>query len=259
MIKVQELRKKGKNYLVTISKDSKEVEYLVSEDIIIEYRLLSGKELLEEQYKKLLNAINKDAIYQKLLKYALFKPRTKKEIFMYLDKLKVDEMGYFLTKLEKLRLLNDDLYAENYVSESINFKRVGPRKIREDLKSKGLTDDLILKYLNHYPQDLIFKNIEYWFDKKLRTIKNKPYLVVKKNLLTAILNKGFEYEEVISFLDTKDKILHDEANEEEALKKEVIKLKEQYQKKDLKTSLNQYLIQKLLAKGYQYNNIKKYL
>jgi regulatory protein len=259
MIKVQELRKKGKNYLVTISKDSNEIEYLVSEDIIIEYRLLSGKELLEDQYKKLLNAINKDAIYQKVLKYALFKPRTRKEIFVYLDKLKVEEMGYFLTKLEKLRLLNDDLYAENYVSESINFKKIGPRKIHEDLKTKGLPETLILKYLEHYPKALILKNIEYWFDKKLRTIKNKPYFVVKKNLLTAIMNKGFEYEEIIHFLDTKDKILHDEANEEEALKKEILKLKEQYHKEDLKTSLNQYLIQKLMAKGYQYSNIKKYL
>ena len=259
MIKVQELRKKGKNYLVTISKDSHETEYLVSEDIIIEYRLLSGKELLDEQYKKLLNAINKDSIYQKLLKYALFKPRTKKEIFMYLDKLKVDEMGYFLTKLEKLRLLNDDLYAENYVSESINYKKIGPRKIHDDLRTKGLSDILILKYLNNYPKDLRTKNIEYWFEKKLRAIKNKPYLIVKKNLLTAILNKGFDYEEVISFLDIKDKVLHDEANEEEALKKELLKLKEQYHKKDLKTPLNQYLIQKLLAKGYQYTNIKKYL
>lgn len=259
MIKVVELRKKGKNYLVTFKSDTFEEEYLVSEDLIIEYRLIIGKEFTEEQYKKIVNAINKDSIYQKLLKFALFKPRTKKEIFTYLDKKQVDDYGYYLNKLEKLKLLNDDLYAENYVSDSINFKKIGPKKIYENLRTKGLPDVLISKYLDKYPEDLYYENMAYWFDKKLKGTNNKPYLLLKKNLMTNLLTKGFDYEEVHAFIESKASTLIDEANEEEAIKKEIIKLKDQYQRKELKTSLNQYLIQKLLAKGYQYSSIKKYL
>ena len=259
MIKVIELRKKGKNYLVTFKSDVFEKEYLVSEDLIIEFRLIIGKEFIEEQYKKIVNAINKDSIYQKLLKFALFKPRTKKEIFTYLDKKQVDDYGYYLTKLEKLKLLNDDLYAENYVSDGINFKRIGPKKIYEDLRTKGLSETLISKYLNNYPKEIYYQNMEYWFDKKLKASTNKPYLVLKKNLMTTLLTKGFAYEEVHAFIESKANTLIDEANEEDSLKKEIIKLKDQYQRKELKTSLNQYLIQKLLAKGYQYSSIKKYL
>jgi len=259
MYKVTDLTKKGKNYLVKITQEKKVVEYKVSEDLVIEFRLLVGKEFDEKQMNKLNEAINKDAYYQKVLHYALFKPRTKKEIFTYLEKLKIEDFGYYLTKLDKLRLINDQLYAANYVSDAINFKRIGKKKILEDLKSKGIKLEDINFHLNQYSSALLEENIQYWLDKKLKITKNKPYYQIKKMIITFLLNKGFDYEDVNSVFSINKEIIANDVNEETLIIKEISYLKTKYLKKEQKLTLNQYLTNKLLAKGYQYSIIKKYL
>ncbi len=259
MYKVTDLTQKGKNYLVKIAHEEKVVEYKVSEDLVIEFRLLVGKEFEQKQMQKINEAINKDANYQKVLHYALFKPRTKKEIFTYLEKLKIEDFGYYLTKLDKLKLINDQLYAENYVSDAINFKKDGPKKILEDLRKKGIALEDINHQLNNYAQSLLEENIKYWLDKKLRTTKNKPYYQTKNMIITFLLNKGFDYGDVNSVFSSNKEIIANDIDEESLIIKEISYLKTKYLKKEQKLTLNQYLTNKLLAKGYQYSIIKKYL
>lgn len=124
MYNVKNLVKKGKNYQLTMENNDQETTFNVSEDLIVEYRLLQGKVIEDNQFKTIKAAINRDSYYQKVLKFALFKPRTRKEIFAYLDKLQVEEYGYYLTKLEKLKLLDDDSYTKNFVHEAIFFQAV---------------------------------------------------------------------------------------------------------------------------------------
>lgn len=259
MYKVINLAKKGKNYQISIKDDLKEFNFVVSEDLIIEYRLLVGKELDQKQYNSLINAINKDAYYQKVLKYALFKPRTKKEIFTYLDKLKIEDYGYYLNKLEKLKLIDDALYAENYITDAINLKKIGPRKITEDLRIKGIKSELIDNFLVKFKPENHQSNIVYWLDKKLKTLTNKPYYQTHKMLINFLVNKGFDYEDVTSIVNQYQSQIKNSINEDQIIVKEIKYLSSKYQKKDLKVSLNQYLINKLLAKGYQYSVIKKHL
>ena len=259
MFKVTNLVKKGKNYLITIKDEIKEYVFKVSEDLIIEYRLLVGKEFDQKEFNSLVNAINKDAYYQKVLNYALFKPRTKKEIFTYLDKLKIEDYGYYLNKLEKLKLIDDLLYAENYINDAFNFKRVGPRKITDDLKLKGIKNELININLNKFKNKTHLENLEFWLEKKLRTLNNKPFYQTQKMLMNFLINKGFDYEDVTSVVNQNQEKIKKEINEDEIIIKEIKYLTTKYHKKDLKVSLNQYLINKLLAKGYQYSIIKKHL
>jgi regulatory protein len=259
MFKVTNLAKKGKNYLVTIKDEAKEFNYKVSEDLIIENRLLVGKEFDQKQFDSLVNTINKDAYYQKVLNYALFKPRTQKEIFTYLDKYKIEDYGYYLNKLEKLKLIDDAIYAENFIFDAINYKRVGPRKITKDLRLKGIQNEYIVNFLNKFKNEIHLGNIEFWLEKKLKTLTNKPYYQTHKVLINFLINKGFDYEDVMSIINQNQAKIKNEINEDEIIVKEIKNLSTKYQKKDLKVSLNQYLINKLLAKGYQYSVIKKHL
>ena len=259
MYKVKDLRKKGKNYLVEIIEFDKANEYLVSEDLLIEFRLIKEKEFSKEEMKKLVEAINKDQNYQKVLKYALYKQRTKKEIYRYLDKFQIEDTYYYINKLEKLKLINDDLYAETYIHESINFKKIGPIKIREDLKIKGINDELINKYLSAYNQELIIGNIKYWFDKKLKTLNNKPINKSKNLLMNYLVNKGFYYEDIKAFLAKNNDEISSKIDESKSIKKDIEFLKLKYSKKEQKQNLYQFLTTKLLAKGYQYQTIKQYL
>jgi len=259
MPKVLSLAKKGRIYLIEIEKDQNREKYQVSEDLIIEYRLIANKEFSNEMYDKLIFEINRDFYFQKVLNYALFKPRTKLEIIRYLEKLKIVEFNYHLKKLANLKLIDDELFTESYVNECINYKKIGPKKIFEDLKLKGVNSDLIKEKLSQYSQTLINENCQYWLNKKLLSLKNKPILQVKKNLVSFLINKGFSYETAKEIINRNNRLILSEIDEDKALLKEINQLKQKYGKKDLKQNLNTYLISKLTSKGYQYNLIKKYL
>lgn len=260
MYKVVEVKRKGKNYLIYIEDSSKvSDEYLVSEDLIIEYRLIKGKTFDLEFYNNLIQMINRDKYYQKVLKYSLFKPRTEKEIIDYLDRLSIDNKSFYLEKLKKIKIINDNLYTENYISDSINLKHIGPRKIYEDLKFKGISQELITEKIIVYNKKEMLENIEYWLDKKIKMSSNIPMMKLKNQLKSFLVNKGFNFDDISSIISKKEDDISSSVNEDKIIIKEIENLKTKYNKKGLKMSLNQFLTSKLLAKGYQYSTIKKFL
>ncbi len=259
MYNVKKLVKKGKNYQLTIENEDQETTFNVSEDLIVEYRLLQGKTIEENQFKIIKAAINRDSYYQKVLKFALFKPRTRKEIFAYLDKLQVEEYAYYLTKLEKMKLLDDDSYTKNFVHEAVFFKRSGPRKISEELRLKGIKIESINESLSIYNEIQLQDNINFWLEKKVKSLQGKPFYKAKKSLIDFCMGKGFDYEDISPLIGNFQSESSSKTDELKLLSKEASYLKEKYQKKAPKQSLNQFLITKLLAKGYRYELIKKYL
>lgn len=259
MCSIKKLVKKGKNYQLTIDNKGQVTVFSVSEDLIVEYRLLQGKIIEENQFKIIKAAINRDSYYQKVLKYALFKPRTRKEIFEYLDKLQVEEYAYYLTKLEKMKLLDDDSYTKIFVHEAIFFKRIGPRKITEDLKIKGIKINLINESLTIYSESQLQENINFWLEKKVKSLQKTPFYKAQKSLIDFCMSKGFDYDDISPLIKNYQSESISRNDEFDLLIKEASYLKDKYQKKAPKQSLSQFLITKLLAKGYRYELIKKYL
>lgn len=259
MYKIEDLIKKGKIFLLTIAENENKTNYKISEDLLVEFNLYKNKEFDKNFYDKLILAINKDVYYQKVLHYALFKPRTQKEVVTYLKKYNIEDLEYYLQKLTKLKLLDDRNYTDIYVSESINYKHLGPAKIKDDLFLKGINSKLIDEFLSSYESKQIQENLEFWFDKKVKNLKNNPYQKNLRSLTVFLINKGFGYEEVSSFLKHNQEKIIDQSDESKAITKEIENLKTKYQKKEYNLSLKQFLVNKLMAKGYQYSTIKKYL
>ena len=256
MIKVKELIKKGRFYQAEIENEGEIEKHKISEDLVIQYRLIKNKELTSELYNQFLSEANKDRLYQKVLNFALYKMRTESEIVAYLEKNQILEPEYYLNKLKSIKAIDDETYLNNYLEEAINFKKIGPIKILDDLKSKGLSQKLINSFqINDYKEEFA-DNLKYWLDKKVKSIKNDSWLKLKKNLIAFLMNKGFNYQNVISLLNQESNFIKSQFNEEEAVKKDILILKQKYRKKAIDSNLNNFLITKLLAKGYRYEIIK---
>ncbi|MDY0138469.1 MAG: regulatory protein RecX, partial [Candidatus Izemoplasmatales bacterium] len=167
--------------------------------------------------------------------------------------------SFYLGKLKKIKIINDNLYTENYISDSINLKHIGPRKIYEDLKFKGISQELITEKIIVYNKKEMLENIEYWLDKKIKMSSNIPMMKLKNQLKSFLVNKGFNFDDISSIISKKEDDISSSVNEDKIIIKEIENLKTKYNKKGLKMSLNQFLTSKLLAKGYQYSTIKKFL
>jgi regulatory protein len=255
MIRVKELTKKSKFYHLVLEKDDIVLCFDVSEDLIVEFRIYLNKEISESEYLLLETAINRDKHYQKVLNYALYKPRTVHEIKRYLDKNRFQDIDFYLKKLKDLKIIDDILYLKNYIYEALHFKRLGPRRIEKDLKNKGISFDLIEEQIKQIDDKVIVENLIYWYNKKTKERNRMPLMAFKKSLIAFLINKGFELSMIIEFIEKSIDDLKDPENEIILIEKEFNKIKASYQKTKKQISFRSYAFGKLRNKGFDFDSI----
>ena len=102
-----------------------------------------------------------------------------------------------ITKLKKLRLLDDHAFARKYVKETLHFKAVGPRWLVRGLKQKGIGESIIKEALakNLTPareQELINQAAAKW--RRLHPSTGSGQAPKDRQRLTRFLvSRGFSY------------------------------------------------------------------
>ncbi|MFP4478443.1 MAG: RecX family transcriptional regulator [Candidatus Izemoplasmatales bacterium] len=258
-MKVKDLVFKKKKYLVSFEEIDE--DFVVSEELILEYRLVRGKILDDRTFKSFKESVLQDKYRQKLLYYATYKPRTIKEAKLYLDKYDVPESAKqkYIDQLIQAHILDDDLYAKNYIEEYAHFRMIGPNKIKYDLIKKGISEKLIQQYLPTYDQNLIQDNIHKLIQKKMKSIKNKPMKKVLLSLKTFITNKGYDYSDVQKAIENNKSLIASYIDEDGALQKDYDQYLKKFKRSHKSESFKNYVIPKLLQKGYAYPKILKLL
>lgn len=232
-------------YKVYIEKE----EYIIYEDIILKYNILSKEEITKKDLDKYLENNSFYDAYYKSVKYINVKLRCKKEIESYLlksnyDKKIIDEV---INKLISDGYLNEKIYIESYINDQINLKNIGPFKIKKDLINLGFNDELIDKYLVVFDKDIEKEKIEKIINKELKLNKNKSSFMLKQKILILLKEKGFSLElidELINKIEFSDK---------EVYEKEYNKLYEKLSKKYSGKELEYKLKQKMYQKGFRHN------
>ncbi len=191
--------KKIKNNLYEVNID--EIKVNLYDDIIIKYNLLLKKDIDKKTFDKMIKENDNLSAYYKSLKYINTKLRSEKEIFNYLKRFNFSEADIFSTinKLKKDGYLNNDLYLKSYINDQINLSNNGPYKIKNALKSLGLSEEEIEEHL-----DAIDKSI--WQDKIKKIIK-KRNINTKNNKMknyVYLFNLGYEKEMIFSLLGNID-------------------------------------------------------
>lgn len=244
---IKEVVKNGKKYYLRFEEIDE--DYLVNEDQIVSYRLIKGNVLDQKTYKTLMTDVNNTVYYNKTLHFIDFKPRTKKEINEYLTKFQLDEstINKIIKKLEKIGFIDDERYANRYTEELIR-KGKGKKAIYNLLIKKGIEQDLINENLSKYEKDDEFANALRIAEKLVKPESDYPIKKQKMQLIEKLLREGYGQDAInyamsnITFTD----------NSQERLIKEYEKLQDKNIEKEK-------IIARLLAKGYEYSDIKRIL
>ena len=158
-----------------------------------------GIKVGEEYSDKELNEFVKKGEFQKtsdkLINYCILRPRSKKEIELWMRRKKVHESMYkdLLNKLKRLDLLDDEKFAMWWVKQRLEFRNKSKRELILELRIKGIDKNTIDDVLANTNIDdesaakkLIKKNKYKWerYEKKKRVQKTSEYLA----------RKGFSWE-----------------------------------------------------------------
>ena len=106
-----------------------------------------------------------------------------------------------LDKLQEMRFIDDNRYAEAYTREKSTMAGWGARKIAQQLRLKGVSGEIISRVLKLIDSDEQAERIEEKLRRKLRTTKYNSLFDLRGKLLRYGLGLGYDYDMVIEAID----------------------------------------------------------
>jgi regulatory protein len=146
--------------------------------------------VVEEKNKKIEAA---DAAKQVLLRRLSHAPRTRKELAKDLkDKDISDEVANLaLDRFEEVGLINDQVLASNYVSSQHERKGLGKNSLRQQLRAKGVSDDVALDALSQISDDQEFQAAFALACKKIRSLQKDDAKTQLRKIVGVLARKGY--------------------------------------------------------------------
>lgn len=160
-------------------------------ETIVKNNFKVGNEVSKEEIENAQAENEKLVAFDKCLKL-LSVPKTKKQVkdYLYGKGYTTKTVSYCISKLEEYNYLDDEAFASLYI-KSYSFKK-GKRLLDFELKSKGVSQEIINKVLEEYE----FKNEDIIaLAEKFVKGKSKDKKTAQK-LVAHLFSKGFSLEEI---------------------------------------------------------------
>lgn len=151
-----------------------------------------GQELNDEKIRELQAADGIEAAYQRALHFLSFRPRAIKEIERNLRKHNVSDevILEIVERLARNSLVNDKVFAQDWVENRSEFRPRGRRALRIELRQKGIQDDVIDEVLNEIEEDELAYRAAIKADRKYRRLEWDEY---RKKMIAFLSRRGFSY------------------------------------------------------------------
>jgi len=258
MNKVTDIKKlRNHQYLISLVIDGKEQKIIVVEDTLLRCNILSPREITNSEYKLLTKNKDVDLLYQKSIKFVDYQMRTISEVKKHLRKSTPDEkiIEKIIIKLKQQGFLDDYRYANEYITQKLEFDILGPRAIKQKLITKGIHYDLIDAELIRYTDEIQYNKVYELIQKETKHPIKKPYIKAVDSIKRKCVNKGFSLAIIDSSIQSYRDVIQEACDEDGLLEVEFHKLKKGVDLSDY--SEKDKLIKKLMQKGFSYQNIKK--
>ncbi len=181
------------------------------------------------------------------------KDHTVKQICDHLLKKEIEkeDIDSIIEKLLSYNLLDDEKYCQNKITYYDN-DNLSYRQIREKLKTDGISEEIIERYLIQ-DEKKERQKIDKLVGKYSRSIRNKSHNNTRNAIISKLVNSGFPFSDC---KEAAEHLLKDEKNELELLEKEYRKALIRYGKKYDGYDLNRKVMQSLIQKGFAYDDIR---
>lgn len=192
---VKSLKRIGKTNKYNVIID--DITYKFNENIIVNYRLVKGKEVTEDILFKAIKENDYDTLYLKAERYVITYNKSEKEIRRYLKNKDANpnDIENIILKLRKNKLIDDSSLIIDLINSLIK-KYNGIKMIESKLYQKGFDETLIKKSLFEIDYDLYCNCLNNLYNK----IRNKydkydDYTRINK-IKSYLLQRGYTYSDI---------------------------------------------------------------
>ncbi len=129
----------------------------------------------------------------KVLKYVLYKKRSKQEVKnKFYNVIDGEMLNDIIDELEENGYINDNNYIERAVNEFRALNNLSIKEIKYKLASKGIESSLIDDYIVSNKEDLV----DYEFESAKRIAIKKMSVFEKDEIIQYLLKKGYMKESI---------------------------------------------------------------
>jgi regulatory protein len=147
-----------------------------------------------------------DAALQKARKYCALRERSVSEVSKKLVEYGLMQ-GDITDTIEKLKaegFINEQRFATTFASGKFRNKKWGRNRLKNEMRRKGLTDNLIQQGLAEVPEDTYLQTLEELLIKKWNQLKRKiveddyqSAQAARQKLMVYAVQKGYEHDAVM--------------------------------------------------------------
>ncbi len=255
---IKDINVTGDVVKLQIEKDNNIDKYTIFMDTFFELKLRVKETIYDTVYQEIIKDSKVCEGYLKCIKKLNYKDRTIKEMYDFLnheEDLDIKTINFIIQKLEERGYINDERYAQSYVSNAIKSLK-GKKNIDYSLRKLGVDYEIIERVLNDTNLDVndeLAYAIKY-AKKQLNSNRNKSQLQFTETLKSKMYARG--YNSIIVNKAIKELDFYElENNEIEILRKEAQKLFNRKRNKLTGTKLRNYVFNNLVSKGFDYKDI----
>lgn len=179
------------------------------EDLIVNYRLLPGKQVTSEDLEKLLLKAEVGKLMERM--YGLFsiRQRSEKEVRDYLknlsfkrkikdqDEISGSVIDLLVERLKQKGMLNDTEFAKSWIEARRRSKQKGKIALKMELFQKGIdretVEELLTEQVTGENEEILAAKA---LEKKMRLWQNLLPQEFKQKATEFLMRRGFEYEVV---------------------------------------------------------------
>jgi regulatory protein len=171
-------------------------------ETFIKNNLKVEQEISDEDIKKLVKEGEFQSTFEKLVKYATLRPRSKNEVQRWFGKHRVHKSlrEDLIAKLEKLELVHDKKFARWWVEQRLTFKPRGKYALMQELRKKGVDKKTISKVLSEIEVDETEQAVKLLERKKYRW-ERVDKIKARKKMSDFLARKGYDWQTIREAVD----------------------------------------------------------
>lgn len=169
----------------------------VDREVFLLARLKPGDEISDEELHQLILDSDARRATERALYLLEYRDHSKRELMEKITRTAASKEAAeaAAAKMEELGLVDDDSYGRRYAKELFERKKYGPMRVRQELRQKGIGQELIDELLDEYDDPEAFtERIVGILERKYPGWQEDEK--VKRRAFAALQRMGYSYEHI---------------------------------------------------------------
>jgi regulatory protein len=196
ILEITSIRKNKKNNKMLSVFIDNAYSFSISEEDYLRLKLYEKTSISKKEIDEIKRNIALKSVKSSAIRLVTYKLLSEKELFLKLTAKGYDEdvVNMAIEELKSMGYLNDMIYAQKFVYERIKLKPKSKKALSFELKSKGISEDIIETVLNDidYDEDVV---IERLLRKRFRKYDLADSKITKK-AYSFLMHRGFNFEDI---------------------------------------------------------------